>query len=187
MPQDQTSFAERLARIEKERGVPAPAPSIDVQSSPKPVVAPMRPKGNLGFSVMASGAAVVVVLCGALGAAFIFGSQDMKLQMLSVVTPGLGDVKQAEDNPTDRYEWDTKTTPFNAARLGMKRMNAFAEDMSDMEMDALVRQAQNLGQPFLANEIRARMGACETLKCRAALQSEYETQLAQLRRSTPNW
>ena len=66
-------------------------------------------------------------------------------------------------------------------------MIAFAQDMSDIEMDALVREANGLCQPFLANEIAREMGACETLKCRQELQNKYEAQLTKLRKSTPTW
>ena len=185
MPDQQKSFAERIAQIEKDKGVASPQPKPANPEAARPQKT--TPAPQRGVSPALHVATFVVIVCAGFAAAFIFGSPEYKARVISIFMPEFGQVKSADLDVEDRYEWDTTPTPLNAARLGMKRMNAFAQDMSDMEMDALVREANGLGQPFLANEIAREMGACETLKCRQELQNKYEAQLTKLRKSTPTW
>ncbi|MEO0667063.1 MAG: hypothetical protein AAFZ99_04050 [Pseudomonadota bacterium] len=186
MPGTQKSFAERIAQIEKDKA-PAPAPEqVDV-SRPRHMLARAPDMAGRAVSRTVNILSVVVLIPTVLGFVLLFGGDGVRTMFASAAVPGFGTVNASEDTAEDRYEWDTKPTPLNAARLGMKRMNAFAQDMSDMEMNELVREARGLGQPFLANEIEREMGACETLRCRNELQNQYEAQLKKLRKSTPTW
>ncbi|WP_415920218.1 hypothetical protein [Tateyamaria sp. SN6-1] len=180
----QKSFAERIAQIEKTK---APAQDLsDItttrKSFPKPPAG-----GGQAVSGMVNLLAAAVLIPTVLGMVLLFGGEGVRGAFASVFVSDFGEVKTADASADTRYEWDTKVTPFNAARLGMKRMNAFAQDEAEWEMQALIRRANDLGQPFLAKEIKREMAACGTLKCRAQLQSDYEAKLAQLRRATPNW
>jgi len=190
MDKKQKSFAERLAQIEKDKRAAAPpvAPvTQDASDIPRPGPATVARALDRAWVAVAGLATCVVVVSIGFAVAFALSGTDGKLRILSLVSPGFGQVNSTDDSPQDRYEWDTKPTPFNASRLGMKRMNAFAQDMSIMEMNALMREAKSLGQPFLANEIAREMGACETLRCRSALKDHYTAHLKKLRKSTPTW
>ncbi|WP_299693056.1 hypothetical protein [uncultured Tateyamaria sp.] len=189
---EQTSFEDRLARIAQQSAAQDVPPQTS--RSADPVRRHVQPQGisildAVGHIFSAARTLYIVFVMIALGASAFFwnASPDTKISVISVFIPEFGQVASDEAAASDRYESGTKVTPFNANRLALKRMNAFAQDESEWEMRALIKRANDLGQPFLAKEIAREMGACETLKCRSTLKTQYDTQLKQLRKSTPTW
>lgn len=191
----QTSFEDRLARIQNKRPDGA-ADTGAFQQAPVPQTDKLLPKAPLADSPIKSflvglfaafnalGTVVKIGIAGLLALTYLI-TPDVGTKMAVMSVDEFGQVKSADASGEDRYEWDTKETPFNAARLGAKRMNAFAQDEADWAMADLIKRAEKLDQPFLAKEIARKMGACDTLICRSKLKTQYEAKLERLTKARP--
>ncbi|MEM6758185.1 MAG: hypothetical protein AAF601_01775 [Pseudomonadota bacterium] len=74
-----------------------------------------------------------------------------------------------------------KTRAFISQHKGKTAADVMRGSMSGM----LVMEADALGQPFLAAEIKRKMDACTTSNCLAAHEARYRAQLADLRKRQP--